>query len=184
MRKASPAARPYKLTDGHGLYLLVTATSKYWRVNYRFMGKQKTLALGVYPETSLATARKKRDEARALLVKDIDPSHTKRATRLAKKVSCENTFEVIALEWHIKQSTTWAETTSANVKRCLEVDIFPWLGDRPIQGITAPELLTVLRKIESRGAHEKAQRTREYVGRVFRYAIQTGRAERDPSGDL
>lgn len=184
IRNAKPADKPYKLTDSGGLYLLVQSAGKYWRMNYRYLGKQKTLAIGVYPEISLADARIKRDKARELLAKDIDPSLVKRVTKQAKKHSHENTFQTIALEWHIKQSTTWAESTSANIKRCLEMDIFPWLGDRPIMEITAPELLTVLRKIESRGAHEKAQRTREYVGRVFRYAIQTGRAERDPSGDL
>lgn len=184
IRNAKPTGKPYKLTDSGGLYLLVSRAGKYWRMNYRYLGKQKTLAVGVYPSVSLADARVKRDKARELLAKDIDPSLVKRATKQAKKHSHENTFQTIALEWHIKQSTTWAESTSANIKRCLEMDIFPWLGDRPVMEITAPELLTVLRKIESRGAHEKAQRTREYVGRVFRYAIQTGRAERDPSGDL
>lgn len=96
----------------------------------------------------------------------------------------EITFKVVALEWHAKNTKTWAETTATNIKRYLEKDIFPWLGSRVIKDIAAPELLAVLRKIESRGAHERAQRCREYVGRVFRYAIATGRAERDPSGDL
>jgi integrase len=184
IRNAKPADKPYKLSDYKGLYLLVSPAGKYWRFNYRYLGKQKTLAVGVYPDTSLEDARGRRDEARALLAKDIDPSLMKRATKQAKQHANENTFQAIALEWHVKQSTTWAESTAHNIKRCLEADIFPWLGNRPIMAITAPELLAVLRKIESRGAHEKAQRTREYVGRVFRYAIQTGRAERDPSGDL
>ncbi len=153
-------------------------------MDYRFADKRKTLALGVYPAITLTAARKKRDEARELLAKDVDPALVKAIKKQAKKHAQENTFQAIALEWHAKQSTTWAESTTANIKRCLEADIFPWLGNRPIKEIAAPELLSVLRKIESRGAHEKAQRTREYVGRVFRYAIQTGRAERDPSGDL
>lgn len=184
IRSAKPADRPYKLTHGDGLYLLVTPTGKYWRMNYRYMGKQKTLSFGAYPEISLSSAKKKCAEARELLAKDVDPSLAKAVSKQAKKHAQENTFKAIALEWHAKQSTKWAESTAHNIKRCLELDIYPWLGNRPIKDIGAPELLVVLRKIEGRGAHEKAQRTREYVGRVFRYAIQTGRAERDPSGDL
>lgn len=184
VRNAKSSTKPYKISDSGGLYLLVKSAGKYWRMDYRYADKRKTLALGVYPEIKLTAARKKRDEARELLAKDIDPALVKAINKQAKKHAQENTFQAIALEWHAKQSTTWAESTAANIKRCLEADIFPWLGKRPIKEITAPELLSVLRKIESRGAHEKAQRTREYVGRVFRYAIQTGRAERDPSSDL
>lgn len=183
-RNAKPKDKPYKLTDSRGLYLLVSPAGKYWRMNYRYMGKQKTLAIGVYPAISLLDARKKRDEACQLLARDVDPSLAKRAAKQAGKHAHENTFQVIALEWHAKQSITWAESTAHNIKRYLEMDLFPWLGNRPIKDINAPELLAVLRKIESRGAHEKAQRTREYAGRVFRYAIQTGRAERDPCYDL
>ena len=184
VRNAKPDNKPYKMADSHGLYLLVNSAGKYWRMDYRYMNKRKTLAIGVYPTITLADARKKRDEAKALLKHDTDPATAKQAQRLANRTAHENTFQTIALEWHTKQSSTWAESTSANIKRYLEADIFPWVGDRTIKSITAPELLTVLRKIESRGAHEKAHRIREYVGRVFRYAIQTGRAERDPSGDL
>lgn len=184
IRNAKPSTKPYKIFDSGGLYLLIKPAGKYWRMDYRFSDKRKTLALGVYPVIALVDARKKRDEARQLLANDIDPSSAKRYSKQVKQQTHENTFQVIAIEWHIKLSTTWAATTAANIKRCLEMDIFPWLGNRPIKEINAPELLAVLRKIESRGAHEKAQRAREYVGRVFRYAIQTGRAERDPSGDL
>ncbi|MDP3279810.1 MAG: tyrosine-type recombinase/integrase [Nitrosomonas sp.] len=123
-------------------------------------------------------------EARELLAKDIDPSLAKAINKQIVRTAAENTFKAVALEWHAKTSKTWAETTATNIKRYLEKDIFPWLGNRVIRDIAAPELLAVLRKIESRGAHEKAQRCREYAGRVFRYAIATGRAERDPSGDL
>lgn len=184
IRSAKPSTKPYKIYDSGGLYLLIKPAGKYWRMDYRFADKRKTLALGVYPVIALADARKKRDEARQLLANDIDPSAAKRASKQVRQQIYENTFEIIATEWHAKLSTTWAATTAANIKRCLEMDIFPWLGNRPIKEINAPELLAVLRKIESRGAHEKAQRAREYVGRAFRYAIQTGRAERDPSGDL
>lgn len=184
IRNAKPTDKPYKLSDYKGLYLLVNAAGKYWRMNYRFAGKQKTLAIGVYPAMSLTTAREKRDEARTHLANGFDPSLVKAIDKQTKRLESENTFQAIALEWHAKQSLVWVDTTSANIKRCLEADIFPWLGNRPIKDISAPELLSVLRKIESRGAHEKAQRARASVGRVFRYAIQTGRAERDPSADL
>ncbi|MDP2225800.1 integrase arm-type DNA-binding domain-containing protein [Nitrosomonas sp.] len=184
IRNAKPRDKFYKVSDSGGLYLLVKSTGKYWRMDYRFVGKRKTLAIGVYPAVSLVAARKKRDEARELLAKDIDPSLTKAINKQIVRTAAENTFKAVALEWHAKTSKTWAETTAINIKRYLEKDIFPWLGNRVIKDIAAPELLVVLRKIESRGAHEKAQRCREYAGRVFRYAIATGRAERDPSGDL
>ncbi|MBY0485450.1 integrase arm-type DNA-binding domain-containing protein [Nitrosomonas sp.] len=184
IRNAKPRDKFYKVSDSGGLYLLVKSTGKYWRMDYRFVGKRKTLAIGVYPAVSLVNARKKRDEARELLAKDIDPSLTKAINKQIVRTAAENTFKAVALEWHAKTSKTWAETTAENIKRYLEKDIFPWLGSRVIKDIAAPELLAVLRKIESRGAHEKAQRCREYAGRVFRYAIATGRAERDPSGDL
>ena len=184
VRNAKPRDKFYKVSDSGGLYLLVKSTGKYWRMDYRFVGKRKTLAIGVYPAVSLVAARKKRDEARELLAKDIDPSLTKAINKQIVRTAAENTFKAVALEWHAKTSKTWAKTTATNIKRYLEKDIFPWLGNRVIKDIAAPELLAVLRKIESRGAHEKAQRCREYAGRVFRYAIATGRAERDPSGDL
>jgi len=184
VRNAKPRDKFYKVSDSGGLYLLVKSTGKYWRMDYRFVGKRKTLAIGVYPAVSLVAARKKRDEARELLAKDIDPSLNKAINKQIVRTAAENTFKAVALEWHAKTSKTWAETTATNIKRYLEKDIFPWLGNRVIKDIAAPELLAVLRKIESRGAHEKAQRCREYAGRVFRYAIATGRAERDPSGDL
>jgi len=184
VHNVKPKDKPFKISDSGGLYLLVKSAGKYWRMNYRFAGKQKSLAIGVYPAVSLIDARKKRDEARALLAKDADPSLAKAINKQIAQYDTENTFKAIALEWHAKNAGAWAETTAENIKRYLEKDIFPWLGNRLIKDIAAPDLLAVLRKIESRGAHEKAQRCREYAGRVFRYAIATGRAERDPSGDL
>jgi integrase len=184
VRNAKPRDKPYKISDSAGLYLLVRSTGKYWRMDYRFAGKRKTLALGVYPGVSLSAARKKRDEAKEHLAKDTDPSLIKAIKKQVAHHAAENTFQAIAMEWHAKNIHTWAASTAHNIKRYLEKDIFPWLGNRAIQDIGAPDLLAVLRKIESRGAHEKAQRCREYAGRVFRYAIATGRAERDPSGDL
>lgn len=184
VRNAKPSEKPFKISDSGGLYLLVNSTGKYWRMNYRFAGKQKTLAMGVYPKVSLVEARKKRDEAKEHLAKDIDPAITKAIRKQAMLHASENTFKAVALEWYAKTSKSWAESTANNIKRYLEKDIFPWLGNCAIKDVTAPDLLAVLRKIESRGAHEKAQRCREYAGRVFRYAVATGRAERDPSGDL
>lgn len=183
-RQAKPKDKPYKLSDSGGLYLLVNTTGKYWRLNYRFAGKQKTLALGVYPTISLIEARKRRDQAKVLLANDVDPSVTKALNKQAAYTAAKNTFQAIALEWFAKNKDTWAESTAKNIFRLLEKDIFPWLGNRPIKDITAAELLSALRKIESRGANELASRCRGYVGMVFRYAIATGRAERDPSGDL
>lgn len=184
VRNAKPRDKFYKVSDSGGLYLLVKTTGKYWRMDYRYAGKRKTLAIGVYPTVSLVDARKKRDEAKDQLAKDIDPAITKAINKQIVRTAAENTFKAVALEWHAKTSKTWAESTANNIKRYLEKDIFPWLGNRAIKDIAAPDLLAVLRKIESRGAHEKAQRCREYAGRVFRYAVATGRAEHDPSGDL
>lgn len=181
-RKAKPKDKPYKLSDSHGLFLLVNATGKYWRYGYRFGGKQKTLALGVYPEVSLADAREKRGDARKLLISGVDPSVEKRLAKLRPKGG--DSFRAVVLDWHSRQCPTWAESTATDIKRMFEMDIFPFMGDRPIQDITAPEILNVLRRIEGRGAHEKAQRARANIGRVFRYAIQTGQAERDPAADL
>lgn len=183
-RNAKPAEKPYKLTDEKGLYLLVTVTGKYWRMNYRFAGKQKTLALGVYPTLTLAAARQRRDDARKLLANEIDPSLVKAVKKQAKQQAAENSFKAVALEWYAKKLPAWAPATASKVNRYLTNDIFPWLGNRPIKDILAPELLAVLRRVESRGAMELAHRIREYSGMVFRYAVATGRADRDPSGDL
>jgi integrase len=183
-RQAKPKDKPYKLSDSGGLYLLVNTTGKYWRLNYRFAGKQKTLALGVYPTISLIEARKRRDQAKVLLANDVDPSVTKALNKQAAYTAAKNTFQAIGLEWFAKNKDTWAESTAKNIFRLLEKDIFPWLGNRPIKDITAAELLSALRKIENRGANELASRCRGYAGMVFRYAIATGRAERDPSADL
>jgi integrase len=184
VRNAKPGEKPYKLTHGKGLYLLVNATGKYWRLDYRFAGKRKTLALGVYPDVSLATARERRDAARKLLANETDPSVVMAVNKRARLQAAENTFEAVAGEWYAKKLPTWAPTTAQKVLRQLEKDIFPWIGNRPIKDIAAPELLATLRRMESRGALELAHRMREYCGMVFRYAVATGKAERDPSGDL
>ena len=147
-------------------------------------GKEKLLSLGAYPEVSLADARFKRDEARKQLHDGVDPGEARKAVKRARASSAANSFEAIAREWHTKFANTWAPSHADRVLRLLERDVFPWIGHRPIAEITAPELLAVLRRIESRGALETAFRARVYSGLVFRYALHTGRADRDPAADL
>jgi integrase len=184
VRTIKPAEKPQKLFDGGGLFLLVTPTGgKLWRLKYRFGGIEKLLAIGAYPQTSLAEARQKRDQASVLMLNGVDPSDTKKAQKAAGAQETE-TFEVIAREWHTKFSASWAASHGDKIIRRLELYVFPWLGDRPIKSITAPDLLTVLRRIEAKGTLETAHRTQQNCGQVLRYAVATGRAERDPSGDL
>lgn len=185
IKKAKPEAKPYKMTDGAGLYLLVEPKgSKYWRMAYRFAGKQKTLAIGVYPDVSLADARGRCHEARKLLANNVDPSAAKQAQKEATFTQTDNNFEVIAREWFTRHSPNWKENHSSKIIARLEKDVFPWIGARPIGELAAPALLAVIRRIESRGALETAHRALATCGQVFRYAVATGRAERDPTGDL
>jgi integrase len=184
IKKVKPTGKSQKFFDGGGLFLMVSPTGgKLWRLKYRFGGIERLLTLGTYPQTSLAEARQKRDEARTRIEKGIDPGDTKKAQKAAETEETE-TFEVIAREWHAKFSPNWAASHGGKIIRRLELYVFPWLGNRPIRSITAPELLTVLRRIEAKGTLETAHRTQQNCGQVFRYAVATGRAERDPSGDL
>ena len=184
VRNAKPATTPHKLADGGGMYLLTKPTGgKLWRLDYRHGGKRKTLALGVYPDVSLADARQRRDEARRLLAQGIDPGEHRKLTR-DKPLQDADSFEAVAREWFAKFSPPWAPTHAEKIIRRLERDIFPWVGARPVGQITAPELLTVLRRIEARGRLETAHRAHQNCGQVLRFAVATGRAERDPSGDL
>ncbi len=180
-----PAEKTYKASDEKGLYLEVTSSgSKYWRMKYRFGGKEKRLAFGVYPEVSLKEARDKRDAARKQLQEGLDPSHEKKLSKLTKTLNAENSFENIAREWHAKQAARLTERHSDYVLRRLAADIFPHIGFRPINQITAPELLATIHKIEKRGALDIAHRALQTSSQVFRYAIATGRAERDVAADL
>ncbi len=184
-RKAKPKSKPYKKADGGGLFLLVQPNgSKYWRLKYRFAGKEKTLALGIYPDVTLADARERREAARKLLANDTDPSAVKQAQKAAGLALAENSFEIVGREWLIKFSKNWKQSHIRTITGRLENDVYPWLGLRPIGEINAPELLTVLRRIESRGALSTAHTVNAICGQVFRYAIATGRAQRDPSADL
>lgn len=184
VRTTKPTEKPQKLFDGGGLFLLVTPTGgRLWRFKYRFGGSERLLSIGTYPEASLAEARQRRDQASALLANGIDPSETKKAQKAAGNQETES-FEIIAREWYAKFSPSWATSHAKTTIRRLELFIFPWLGARPVKSITAPELLAALRRIEAKGALETAHRVKQVCGQVFRYAIATGRAERDPSGDL
>ncbi len=184
VRTVKPKKKPQKLYDGGGLFLLVTpAGGKLWNLKYRFDGEEKNISFGAYPDISLAEARQKRDQAKALLASGIDPSDTRKAQKAAVTEESE-TFEVIAREWHAKFFSSWAQSHSGKIIRRLELYIFPWLGDRPIKEITAAELLSALRRIEAKGILETAHRTLQNCSRVFRYAVATGRAERDPANDL
>mgnify|MGYP001612057242 CR=1 FL=1 len=185
IRNAKPTSKPARLFDAGGLYLEVSPTGgKWWRLKYRQAGKEKRISLGVYPDVSLKDARERRDEARKLLAAGIDPSEHRKATNATKAERAANSFEVVAREWFAKYSATWAENHGNRILRRFERDIFPWIGGRPIAEVTAPELLAVMRRIESRGAIETAHRALANCGQVFRYAIATGRAERDLSSDL
>jgi integrase len=184
VRTAKPRKNDYKLFDGGGLYLLVTPSGgKYWHFKYRFDEKDKRISFGPYPEISLAEARTKKDEARRQIAHGIDPGGVRKAMKQAETAEAE-TFEVIAREWHTRFTPTWTPGHAATIMARLKRDLFPWMGARPINEIKAPELLSVLRRVESRGALESAHRIRTIAGQVFRYAVATGRAERDCSGDL
>lgn len=185
IRKVKSREKSFKLADSKGLFLIVKPNdSKYWRFRYWFGGKEKLLSLGVYPEVTLAGARKKRDEAQQMLADSVDPSMAKQLKKRAQKLGSENSFEAIAREWHIKFCSKWTEEHGARILHRLEKDIFPGIGHRPINEITAPELLIVLRRIENRGVLETAHRLHQNCGQIFRYAIAIGRADRDVSADL
>jgi len=180
---AKPRAKPYKLADERGLFLLVRSNgSRWWRFKYRRPGthKENLLSLGVYPDVSLRKARERRDEARRLLADGIDPGDKRKAEQAAGA----ETFEAIAREWFAKYSPNWAPGHSSKIIRRLELDVFPWIGGKPIVSITAPDVLTVLRRIESRGVIETAYRAKTNIGQVMRYAIASGRANLDPTPSL
>jgi integrase len=185
IRNARPTTKAYKLSDGGGMYLLIKPDgARYWRLDYRFAGKRRTLALGIYPIVTLSDARTRREEARRLLEQDRDPNTVKKATRRAAKLASENTFEAVAREWLAKQRNRLAPRYYALLLTRLEADIFPQIGPRPITDINAPEVLEALRKVEKRGAIETARRLRQTCGQVFRYAIATGLTKYDPSTAL
>ena len=185
LRNARPADKAWKKSDGGGLFILVNPNGKrLWRFSYRFAGKQRTLALGVYPFLGLAQARKARDAAKTNLANGIDPADVRRLEKHAERVALETSFEFIAREWHDAQCPRWTDGHAGRVIRRLERDIFPRLGERPLTEIEPPELLDVLRQVEKRGALDIAKRLREHCSQIFRFAIASGRGKRDPSADL
>lgn len=185
VRNAKPRDKPVRLFDGGGLYLEIAPTGgKLWRLKYRFAGKEKRLAIGTYPAITLAEARDRREQAKKLLANAVDPGEHKKAQKSARLDRAANSFEVIAREWFEKHRNAWAPSHADKIIRRLEKDLFPWLGGRPVAEITASELLIVLRRIEGRGTIDTAHRASGNCSQVFRYAIATGRAERDPVPDL
>lgn len=174
IRKSQPQEKQYKMTDGEGLYLLITpAGGKYWRLDYRFDGKRKTYAIGTYPDVPLKLARERKSDARKLLAEGIDPNEFKKSARLARMEASASSFEYVAREWLLKFSTKWTDEHTDRLRRRFENDVFPYIGSKPISQIDAPELLRVIRRIESRGAIDTAHRALQNCGMVFRYAIAT-----------
>jgi integrase len=184
VRNVQPGKKAFKMMDEKGLYLHVWPSgSKYWRMKYRFGGKEHLLAFGVYPYVSLREARRKRDEARMMILDNINPAEQKRTGRLGG-VKSDNTFEAVTREWHEQFASKWTKSYAEKLTQRFEKDVFPWIGARPISEIRAPEILNVLRRIEKRGANETAHKIHQNCGQVFRYAVATGRVDRDPSRDL
>ena len=185
IKNAKPQEKTYTLSDGGGLYLLINPNGgKWWRLKFYYQKKERLISFGVYPTVSLKEARKRQAEAKELLVKGVDPGEHKKAVKQAIRSESQNSYEIIAREWLNKYAPSWSETNRLKVTGRQEKDIFPLLGSRPISSITPPELLAALRVIENRGAIDTAHRVLQDCGRIFRYAIATGRAERDPAADL
>jgi Arm DNA-binding domain len=173
------------VADAKGLYLEVRPSgAKTWRMRYQFAGRDKKLTFGDYPAVPLAIARDLQIDAHRLLAKDVDPGELKRQAKRSAKVAAAISFEHVAREWFSKFSARWAESHSSKVLLRLENDLFPWLGFRPISAIEADGLLIVLRRVEARGALDSAHRCLGYCGQIFRYAIATARARRNPAADL
>lgn len=185
IRNSKPGSTATKLTDGAGLYLILSPSGgKWWRFDYRFERKRKTLALGIYPDVGLKDARSRRDVARKQLTDGIDPAEQRKAEKAARAEAGANTFEVVAREWHAQRAKSIEQSTLLGIMMRMEKHLFPWLGNKSISSISAPSLLTVLRRAEAQELGETPRRLRQYCGQIFRYAIATGRAERDPAGDL
>ena len=184
-QNAKPKAKIYKLSDDKGLYLEVKPMGgRYWRLKYRLDGKEKRLAFGVYPEVSLLEAREKRDAARKLIADGIDPQEAAREQREERALKAATTFEMVAREWHARNLPNWSANYGQDILHRLEADVFPEIGHKAISELKPLHVLQMLRKIEDRGAHELVRRTRQFVGQVCRYAIQTSRATINPTADL
>ena len=185
IRKAKPDTSPRRLSDERGLYLLLNPNgSLWWRWDYRYAGKRKTLSMGTYPDTGLRDARDKREAARKLLAAGVDPGEQRKAVKAAGEERDANSFAVIAEEWLARQAARMAPATLEKAQWTFNDLVNPWIGNRPVTEIDAPEMLKLLRRIEERGAHETAHRTKQRCSQIFRYAIATGRAQNDPTAAL
>jgi integrase len=187
IRNAKPAEKAYKLYDSGGLFIQITPNGgKWWRLKYRFNDKEKLLSLGTYPEVSLASAREKRDTARTLLANDppVDPSEKRKANKAESKINAANNFELVAREWWQSHMKGKAESHKQKVIRRFELYLFPWIGNKAIATITAPQILEVIKRIEKLNKLETAHRTLQAAGQVFRYAVQNGFTLRDVTADL
>eukprot|EP01034_Spumella_vulgaris_P039991 gene39991-49439_t len=173
-----------KHSDGGGLYLLVKQVGKYWRMDYRFLGKRKTLSLGVYPAVSLASARKRREVARTLLAEGIDPSLAKQEARYARSAAAMQTFEAVAVQWMVKIAPTRTASTQKKVQRWLDQNLLPVIGKKPIAEIKPRDVLAAMQKMEARGAVESAHRVKQLCGQIFRFAVALDLVERDITADL
>ncbi|MEH5013188.1 tyrosine-type recombinase/integrase [Phytobacter diazotrophicus] len=177
--------KPYKLADGGGLYMLVNPNgAKYWRLKYRVSGKEKLLAVGVYPDVSLADARGKREDAKKILAAGGDPGEEKKTEKLTKKAGVENTFEALAREWHAYKAPNWSQGYAEDLMESFENDIFPYIGKMPVNDVKPLHVLDALRKLEKRGVLDKMRKIRQACSQTFRYAIVTGRAENNPASEL
>lgn len=184
-KNAKPKEKTYRLADEKGLYLEVHPNgSRYWRHKYRFAGKEKRLAYGVYPEVTLKEARNARDDSRRLLREGVDPAKIKRTRKARQNWEAENTFQAVSEEWFKKQAGTWAESTRKKRRALLDNDLLPWLGKSPINDLETVDLLSTLQRIEDRGALETAHNARQVLGQVFRFAKQTRRISENPALDL
>lgn len=184
IKAARPQEKPYKLSDGEGLYLEIMPTgSKLWRLKYRRFGKENRLALGSYPEVTLVQARKKRSEARQLMAEGKDPSAERQAVKQEQKIK-ELTFAVLAREWYAYNSPRWAETTRYKANLYLENDIIPGIGSRPVKGIIRPELVALVRSVEARGTLNAAGKIRQWLHQIFRYGLAKGVVDANPATDL
>lgn len=182
---AKPKDKPYKLADGDGLYIHVMPSgARYWRMKYRMAGKEKLLSFGVYPEVRPLEARDKAKAARDLIRAGTDPSEDKKAVKRDSEIASASTFEIVARDWMDGRKTQVEPSQYVKTLSRMENDVFPWMGKRPISEIDAPEILVLLRRIDSRGARYTAHKVRSEISRVFRYAIATGRAKGDPAKDL
>lgn len=185
IESVKPSLKRQRLFDGRGLYLEISpAGGRWWRFKYRFECKEKRISLGVYPEVGIKEARERCDQVRKQVSAGVDPGAKRKAEKAVLLENTQNTFKAVAEEWIRLTSSKWSDANRYKITRLFERDIFPWLGDRAVKEIAAPELLTVCRRIEGRNAHETTHRALQNCGRVFRYAVATGRADRDPSRDL